>query len=122
MKKALIVGVGNYPSGPLLGCIHDAETMQDRLSKNEDGLPNFSVRLLTGVECKGELRPLIEKYFEGNEDVALFYYSGHGHIDSCGGYLVTPDFSYNNFGKESADKIVKWTTSSIIREIRDTCG
>lgn len=47
---------------------------------------------------KGELRGLIEKCFEGDADVALFYYSGHGHIDAVGGYLVTPDFSENDYG------------------------
>lgn len=47
---------------------------------------------------KGELRGLIETCFEGDADIALFYYSGHGHIDAVGGYLVTPDFSKNDYG------------------------
>ena len=30
--------------------------------------------------------------------MALFYYSEHGHIDSVGGYLVTPDFTECDYG------------------------
>ena len=39
----------------------------------------------------------------GDADVALFYYSGHGHIDSVGGYLVTPDFSEYDYGVSLQD-------------------
>ena len=31
-------------------------------------------------------------------DIALLYYSGHGHIDSVGGYLATPDFTKHDYG------------------------
>ena len=40
----------------------------------------------------------IEECFSGDADVALFYYSGHGHIDNVGGYLVTPDFTNYDYG------------------------
>ena len=98
-RKALVVGIDNYPSCPLYGCCNDSEAIKDLLSNHENGNPNFAVWKKDNVMTKGELRMLIEKCFEGDADVALFYYSGHGHIDSVGGYLVTPDFSEydNNF-------------------------
>src|SRR5690606_19807171 len=30
--------------------------------------------------------------FQGANDTALFYFSGHGLIKSTGGYIVTPDY------------------------------
>ena len=98
MRKALIVGIDNYTQCPLKGCCNDADAVATLLETNEDGSPNFSVKLEKNVCSKGQLRQLIEDCFSGDSDVALFYYSGHGHIDSVGGYLVTPDFSDYDFG------------------------
>ena len=103
MRKALIVGIDNYTQCPLKGCCNDADAVATRLETNEDGSPNFSVKLEKNVCSKGQLRQLIEDCFSGDSDVALFYYSGHGHIDSVGGYLVTPDFSDYDFGVSLQD-------------------
>jgi hypothetical protein len=64
------------------------------LSKHGDGSPNFSVKLLTAPSDsigRAELRGAIERLFEGDCDICLFYFSGHGLIKSTGGYIVTPD-------------------------------
>lgn len=98
MNKALIVGIDNYPQNPLSGCCNDAKALEKLLSHNEDGSPNFAVKCETNVRTKGELKKLIEKCFSGDEDEALFYYSGHGYIDSIGGYLVTPDYNDGDYG------------------------
>lgn len=69
------------------------------------------------------MRGLIEKCFEGDADVALFYYSGHGHIDSVGGYLVTPDFSENDYGV-SLQEVLTIANKSKCKErivILDSC-
>lgn len=102
-RKALVVGIDNYPSCPLYGCCNDSEAIKDLLINHENGNPNFAVWKKDNVMTKGELRMLIEKCFEGDADVALFYYSGHGHIDSVGGYLVTPDFSEYDYGVSLQD-------------------
>ena len=47
MRKALIVGIDNYPSCPLSGCVNDATEMKSVLERNSDGSPNFSVELMT---------------------------------------------------------------------------
>ena len=96
-RKALVVGIDNYPSCPLYGCCNDSEAIKDLLSNHENGNPNFAVWKKDNVMTKGELRMLIEKCFEGDADVALFYYSG------LGGYLVTPDFSEYDYGVSLQD-------------------
>jgi len=95
MKKALIVGIDNYPAAPLSGCVNDANAMANVLETNGDGSPNFSIKLMTSppdIIDKSSLREAIEQLFDGNCDMALFYFSGHGLIKSTGGYIVTTDF------------------------------
>lgn len=98
MKKALVVGINKYPNSPLSGCINDANEIASMLERNEDRTKNFFVKKALDVQSKGELKGLIHECFSGNDDIALFYFSGHGYIDSIGGYLVTPDFAPNDFG------------------------
>lgn len=103
MKKALIVGIDHYRQCPLKCCCNDADTIGELLSTNGDSSPNFSVRTIKDVPTKAELRRLIEECFSGDATVALFYYSGHGHIDSVGGYLVTPDYTDYDYGVSLQD-------------------
>ena len=98
MNKALVVGIDQYTQCPLFGCCNDANKIEALLSRNEDGSPNFFVKKQLNVCTKGELKALIRDCFSGDDDTALFYYSGHGHIDSVGGYLVTPDFCQDDWG------------------------
>lgn len=102
-RKALVVGIDNYPNCPLRGCCNDSEAIKDLLANDENGNPNFAVWQKNNVATKGELRTCIEQCFSGDADVALFYYSGHGHIDSIGGYLVTPDFTAGDYGVSLAE-------------------
>jgi len=99
-KKALIVGINNYPDSPLRGCVNDANVVGKELLRNGDGSINFSIRTEHNVQQKGVLRGMIEECFSGgiDIDIALFYFSGHGHIDSVGGYIVTPDYSKHDVG------------------------
>ena len=91
MKKALIVGINNYPSSPLRGCINDASGVATILATHGDGSPNFDVRLETDVPTKSQLKTMIVDLFSGNSDIVLIYFSGHGFLNEIGGYLVTPD-------------------------------
>ena len=94
MKKALVVGINDYPNSPLNGCVNDAHAIANTLETNGDGSPNFGVKLITspGVDVtRSTLREAIEQLFSGESDMALLYFSGHGLIKSTGGYLVTKD-------------------------------
>lgn len=122
-RKALVIGINDYPSCSLYGCCNDSEAIKDLLTNHGNGDPNFSVWKKDNVFSKGDLRGLIEKCFEGDADVALFYYSGHGYIDAVGGYLVTPDFSKNDYGV-SLQEILTIANQSKCKEriiILDSC-
>lgn len=95
--------IDDYANCPLFGCCNDADAVSDELIKNGDGSPNFAVRKVLNVKTKGELRQLVEECFSGSADVALFYYSGHGHVDTIGGYLVTPDYALGDYGLSLQD-------------------
>ena len=105
MKKALVVGINNYPFLPLKGCINDASAFANTIEKNSDGSPNFSVRLETDVATKSLLKTMIKELFEGANDIALLYFSGHGSFNELGGYIVTPDHQKNDEGV-SMDEIL----------------
>lgn len=94
MKKALIVGINDYPSTPLNGCVNDANAIGTILESHGDGFPNFGVKMMTSPSSnitRSALREAIEQLFTGDSDMALLYFSGHGYIKSTGGYLVTTD-------------------------------
>ncbi len=94
MKKALIVGINDYPSAPLLGCVNDANAIAAILESHGDGAPNFGVKKMTSpssIISRSALREAIERLFADDHDMALLYFSGHGFIKSTGGYLVTTD-------------------------------
>lgn len=123
MRKALIVGINNYPSSPLCGCLNDASEFAKIIATNGDGSPNFDVRLTEDVSTKSELKGLIVELFSGDSGTALFYFSGHGYIDDIGGYIVTPDYQPNDFGV-SMDEILTIANDSRCKDkiiILDCC-
>lgn len=103
MRKALVVGINDYPEHPLRGCINDARSVSYMLQKHENGKKNFDVKLKENVKTKGELLGYINSLFNGNPEVALLYFSGHGYIDELGGYIVTPDYSKHDMGVSMND-------------------
>lgn len=123
MRKALVIGINDYPDIPLEGCINDAYAIKNALERNGDGTPNFSVIIETDVESKGKLKGLIKELFNGNSDTALLYFSGHGYLDGVGGYLVTPDYSKDDYGV-SMNEILKLANTSKVKNkiiILDCC-
>lgn len=123
MRKALVIGINNYPSAPLKGCINDASAFGSIVETNGDGSPNFDVRLVTNVSTKAELKGLIRDLFSGNCDTALLYFSGHGFLNDLGGYIVTPDYQPNDEGV-SMDEILTLANESSAKDrvvILDCC-
>ena len=109
-NKALIVGIDKYSQAPLGGCVNDAEEIAKLLEENEDGSPNFSVKLKRNVQTKaGLLKDLHSLFKEGESDIALFYFSGHG-TDEMAGQIVTPDFNDYDMGISMNDilRLVSW--------------
>lgn len=123
MKKALCVGINNYASAPLKGCINDASGVTALLETHGDGSPNFDVKLETDVPTKSKLKSLIVDLFKGDCDTALLYFSGHGFLNEIGGYIVTPDYSKYDEGV-SMDEILSIANGSNIKDkiiILDCC-
>jgi hypothetical protein len=106
MRRALIVGVDNYPGMPLYGCVNDADHIAGLLDKNQDGSPNFFCKKLISTEqsiTRPALRDHLQELFGHKADVALFYFAGHGSINKLGGYLVTQDYASNDEGVAMLD-------------------
>jgi len=126
MRKALIVGINDYPQYPLTGCVKDAVALASILEKNADGSPNFSIKCLTVPNDNidtGLLKKSIDELFQGDAEVALLYFSGHGYVNSLGGYLVTPNFSSYQEGV-SMDDILNYANQSKCKDkiiILDCC-
>lgn len=126
MRKALVVGVNDYPQCPLDGCINDAKEVASLLEHHEDGSPNFSVRRILSDSSKitrSGLRNEVAALFSGDPETALFYFSGHGYLNSFGGYVVTQDTQSYDEGV-SMDDILHVANSSTARNriiILDCC-
>lgn len=123
MRKALVIGINNYPTAPLKGCINDASAFATTLEKNGDGSPNFAVKLETNVTTKSEFKTMVRELFEGDSDIALLYFSGHGFFNDLGGYIVTPDHQQNDEGV-SMDEILTLANKSKAKDkvvILDCC-
>lgn len=105
MRKAVIVGINEYgsPKLNLNGCINDASAMATALETNGDGSHNFDVKLYTNIKTGGSLAEIVYKLFNGENEIALFYYSGHGAKNDIDTYLVTPDAQNFNLGVSISD-------------------
>ena len=78
MRKALVVGLNWYPDNDLQCCNNDADDIASLLEKNEDGSRNFDVYKATHACSKNVLEEDLRNLFADENDVALFYFSGHG--------------------------------------------
>jgi hypothetical protein len=104
MRKALVVGIDHYTNIPsLYGCVSDAHSVKSILERNSDGTVNFAVKLLTGtgpkdVVTRAVVKENVRELFEGDSEIALFYFAGHGHIETTGGYLCASDCATGDDG------------------------
>lgn len=97
MRKALIVGIDYYQYiSKLYGCVNDAYSVKGVLERHGDGSLNFAINLLTATDkdtqiSRKELKNQVRDLFKDDSDIALFYFAGHGYIESTGGYLISSD-------------------------------
>lgn len=128
-RKALVVGVDYYTNVPALhGCVNDSFAVKAMLDRHADGSVNFAVKHLVAVgsnELVGriELRQAIENLFDGDGEIALFYFAGHGHIEATGGYLCSSDVQTGNDGVPLAEIMIMANQSKIRNRviILDSC-
>lgn len=97
MKRALVVGINHYDDVPSLhGCVDDAESIARVLARHGNGSPNFSCKVKTAATSaeaitRSDLKASVRRLFEGDGEIALLYFAGHGHIETTGGYLCASD-------------------------------
>ena len=123
MRKALVVGLNDYPSCPLTGCVNDANAVATLLSKNGDDSPNFDVHKILNKVTRKALLQNIRALFDGKSDVELLYFSGHGTVAEGNSYIVTTDYEEENWGVK-LDDILQIANQSQARHkiiILDSC-
>lgn len=109
MRKALCVGIDSYQNVPdLFGCTSDANSVKAALERNGDGTLNFSTKLMCATSeasyiSRDDLKDAICELFQGESEIAVFYYAGHGSYDSLGGYLCTSEVSRTDSGLPLSD-------------------
>ncbi len=97
MRKALIVGIDYYKRvSQLHGCVNDSYSIKTVLDRHSDGTINFGTRIETATSetnqlKRKELKSYVQELFADDSEIALFYFSGHGYIESTGGYLITSE-------------------------------
>ena len=110
MRKALIIGLTDYPLCPLAYCDDDAVAINTLLETDSNGDPNFSTRLVKDRMTRSEMRSAIQDLFLGDSEIALLFFSGHG-TDEGPGYLVTTDYEENDYGV-SMSEVLKYANES----------
>ena len=128
-RKALIVGINYYSNvGTLNGCVADAYSVNSVLSDNSDGTKNFDTLLVTAVDqnssiSRSQLKDLVKELFNDDNDISLFYFSGHGYIESTGGYLITSECSTGDDGLPMSELLTIINESKVRNKIvvLDTC-
>lgn len=126
MRSALLVGIDDYPTAPLSGCVNDARNLAELLQRNEDRSPNYTCHLMLAPGesiTRAKLRKAAEDLFKTNAESVLFYFSGHGTESNLGGYLVTPDASAYDEGVPLTDILTFANQSSIphVLILLDSC-
>jgi hypothetical protein len=97
MRKALIVGIDFYETVSCLkGCVNDAYAVKSVLERHGDGSLNFGVNAMiasgsSSAIPRRELKEKVQELFRDSSEIALFYFSGHGYLETTGGYLITSD-------------------------------
>jgi Caspase domain len=127
VRRALVIGIDDYPSAPLAGCVNDAQKMGRLLRRHDDGRVNFDTQVLTSdVQriTRSRLREGIDTLFADPAEVALLYFSGHGTENNLGGYLVTSDATVYDEGVSLGDVLALANRAAHIREVAiivDSC-
>ena len=103
MRLALIVGIDSYKHiASLSGCVKDANSLNKLLARHYNDEFNFECKLLIGDESsevnRTDLKDQIKKLFKSDAEIVLFYFSGHGYIESTGGYILATDSNRGDEG------------------------
>lgn len=97
-RKALVVGVDEYPVRPLQGCVNDATAMANLLETAPYG---FEVtRIFNEEVTRRKLKAELQKAIKA--DFTVLYFAGHGCKTDISTYLVTYDTEPDDEGVDVA--------------------
>jgi uncharacterized caspase-like protein len=111
MRKALVVGIDHYRHvAPLTGCVSDAKRVAAILATNGDDTKNFGCRTLIAPDpataiSRQQLKEQVRDLFATKAEIVLFYFAGHGHVDSTGGHLYGSDSKTGDDGLSLNDVV-----------------
>lgn len=129
MKKALVVGINYYNHiASLNGCVRDANNVNEMLARHEDGSVNFHTRCMTAsgstdAISRKQLKEAIQQLFDGDSEVALLYFAGHGYVEATGGYICSSEVMAGDEGIPLND-VMTWANRSAARNkviVLDSC-
>lgn len=109
VRKGLFIGINDYDYiNSLRGCNNDAIAMAAVLERHGTGRPNFSNKVFTSAEGsipRTKMRDEIKSLFEGDCDVAVLYFAGHGAFDTSvnEGVLIPQDYQSEDDGLRVSD-------------------
>jgi uncharacterized caspase-like protein len=95
-KRALIIGINDYPRDPLKYCINDAEDLETALESID-----FIVSL--ALDCNfAKLYSVIDKFADTIQynDLVLIYFAGHGKQSKDKNYLLPSGYNFDHRGSE----------------------
>jgi hypothetical protein len=130
MRKALIVGIDYYDHiDDLSGAVNDAHGVKNALERNADGTVNFQTpQLLVGTGpdtgiTRHELKEAVRALFFDDAEIALFYFAGHGYVETIGGFLCASDCRTGDDGLSLADVVTMANASKAKNKviILDSC-
>jgi hypothetical protein len=132
MRKALIVGIDYYEHfNSLYGCVNDAGTVKRALERHAtaDHETNFTApRLMTAPSedqpiSRGDIKDAVRELFADDAEVALFYFAGHGYVDTTGGFLCPSDCERGDDGLSLAEVMAFANTSPAANKVilLDSC-
>lgn len=132
MRKALIVGIDYYQHfNSLYGCVNDAGTVKRTLERHAttDRETNFTApRLMTASSedqaiSRGDIKDAVQELFVDDAEVALFYFAGHGYVDTTGGFLCASDCERGDDGVSLAEVMAFANTSPAANKVilLDSC-
>ncbi len=128
IRKALLVGIDEYPEAALDGCVADAKAMAQILKFHANGDLNFSTITVTSETEKitrAFLRDRLAELFDAADNAdLLFYFSGHGAVSTLGPELVTIDYEApSSWGVSMHDlaELANASSAKSITVILDCC-
>jgi uncharacterized caspase-like protein len=95
-KRALIIGINEYPRDSLNYCINDAKDLYKTLQSID-----FNGTL--GVDCNhNDFYGIVDTFAATlqRDDLVLFYFAGHGIQNEDNNYLLPSDYDYDHRGLE----------------------